>query len=208
MRFRIRNLKITIGFTFFAAAAFFLASDLYRNYFCCLLFSSLHEAGHLVAIKLTGCPVSEISLGSMGIKIVKKHSELSYKEECIVALSGPLVNALFVLIFLFVKEKNAFTFLSFNINLGLLIINMLPVGMLDGGRIVFALLSMHYEHAKVYKIMSVLEITVSLMLILTMIIALYKGIAGSSFVFFVISLVFITVFSLLSDKKYRAEKIF
>ena len=58
--------ELRLGFSFFAVAAFLLSGDLYRNYLYALVFSLIHEAGHLVAMLFFGV----IAFGSRRLRIV------------------------------------------------------------------------------------------------------------------------------------------
>ena len=99
MKLKISDFSFNISFTFFASAALFFSIGMGNNYLCCIIFSTFHEIGHLVALKMMDCKISEVSLDGMGIKISADSTMLSYKNECIAALCGPAVNIVFILIF-------------------------------------------------------------------------------------------------------------
>lgn len=200
MRIQAGKVKISLGFPFFAAAAFFLSSGMYQNYLCAVIFSSLHELGHLLPMKIAGCEVREISFGAMGIGISKENAQLSYRNECISALCGPFVNLAAAVIFFFLKSRYEIFVLPFNINIGLALINMLPVRMLDGGRFINYLLLMRSDGCAVQKISEVFEVITALILIVILIITLILNVVNTSFVFFVCSLVGIIAVSLVRKR--------
>lgn len=187
MKFKIKNISFSVGIPFLAAAAFFLAGDMRENYFCAMLFSALHEAGHILALLCFGKKPKNITFGVMGVRIETSEMILSYREECITALSGPFVNLIFSVVFAIIDM----TGLPFAINSGLFIINILPVKTLDGGRFVHNLLLVCTAKEKADKIMNYLEVFTAIMLVLIMIISLVTGYANTSFVFFTVTLVII-----------------
>ncbi len=203
MKIKISDFAVSISFAFFATAALFLSIGMGNNYLCCIIFSTLHEIGHLIALKMMDCKISEISLGGMGIKISTDSTMLSYKNECIAALCGPAVNAVFILIFCNLKKYGDLFTLAYNINLGLLIINLIPLRILDGGRFLSNLLLNFYGCEKANKISGIVEVAVSFLLIFMLIIMLCLDIVNASVVFFVTCLVFVVIFNVFSGKQNR-----
>ena len=200
MMIRTDRVNIKVGFPFFATASLFLCTGMGYNYLLCMLFSLMHESGHIIAMKTMGCNIKEISLSGMGIKIEKSNSMLSYAQECIVALCGPAVNLIMTLILLFYKTENNFSEISFNINLGLLLINLLPVVMLDGGRFIKYLLLNFLSESDVERILCFIEFVVLIVLICILSAALFYNLATDYFVFFVLCLVGMTVFDMLNHR--------
>lgn len=118
----------------------------------------LHELGHLVAAKALKIRVKEIKFGFSGVRIVTDERLTSYKNEIILAMSGPLVNiaifcsvwAVFSLFreggegmltsldaFLLSSELDKWGILAFLALSSLIqaILNLMPVKTFDGGRI-------------------------------------------------------------------------
>ena len=199
MKLKIGRLTVSLGFPYFALAAYFLSGDMYKNYLCAVLFSSLHELGHIISIRMADCNIKEISLDIMGIRIDKNIGSMSYENECITALCGPLVNLVFALLFCVLKNGNEIFSLPFNINLGLFLINMLPVRTLDGGRFLNCLLLKFLDEEKAQRTSVLAESSVVLLLIAVLILTLIFGVVNTSFVFFALSLVCMTVFSLIKS---------
>ena len=107
MKLKAGKISIGLEFPFFALAAYFLSGDMRKNFMLAVLFSLLHETGHVVSIALSGGRIREISTDFSGIRINKCNSGMSYKAECITALAGPFVNLIFVVLFSFMKNINA-----------------------------------------------------------------------------------------------------
>ena len=187
MKFRIKDVVFSVGIPFLAAAAFFLAGDMRMNYCYAVLFSALHEIGHIFAFFCFGKKPKNITFGIMGIRIETTAMMLSYRDECIAAFCGPLVNLIFAVIFSIVDIEG----LPFVINSGLFIINILPVKTLDGGRFLQNLMLIFADEEKTDRIMRIFEIITVIIIIAIMTISLITGYANTSFVFFSVTLVMI-----------------
>lgn len=186
--------EFRLGFSFFAVAAFLLSGDLYRNYLYALGFSLLHEAGHLIAMLLFGVVPEKIVFEIHGIRIDKSLSALSYGRECIVALAGPLMNALFMLIF--IGDTSS---LLFSVNMCLLIVNLLPVSSLDGGRLLFCLVAMLKGVASAERAVTFSGIIAAFLLCVALLMLLLSGNTNASVVIFTV----IVIFSVVSDLAVR-----
>ena len=94
----------------------------------------LHEAGHLAVLRCFGHPTQHIRLGLTGAEI-QVDGLLSYEQEMLAALAGPLVNL--AAAWLAVQYWDDVLFAG--VNLALACLNLLPVSRLDGGRALLAL---------------------------------------------------------------------
>ena len=187
MKFRINDVVFSVGIPFLAAAAFFLAGDMRVNYCYAVLFSALHEIGHIIALFCFGKKPKNITFGIMGVRIETTSMTLSYRDECIAAFCGPLVNLIFAVIFSIVDIEG----LPFAINSGLFVINILPVKTLDGGRFLQNLMLIFADEEKTDRIMRIFEIITVIIIIAIMTISLITGYTNTSFVFFSVTLVMI-----------------
>lgn len=185
--------EIKIGFPFLASAAFFLSGELWLNYFYALIFSLLHEAGHLFAMVAFGCMPDSINIGITGIRINKKEISLSARQECITAFSGPIVNLILMLLFSFNIRG-----LPFLINAGLLIFNLLPLKTLDGGRFVYNFMLIYTSPETAVKTVKTAEMCTATVLIFVLIFSLIAGFANTTFILFIVMLAVTTVTELLS----------
>ncbi|HZJ78861.1 MAG TPA: site-2 protease family protein [Clostridia bacterium] len=86
----------------------------------------------------------KISLMPFGIVIERRgRVALSFNEEAVAALAGPLVNIVLavILVFLYKYNHNELILFSIAVNCGLGALNLLPIEPLDGSRVLHALLS-------------------------------------------------------------------
>ena len=107
--------------------------------------ATIHELGHLLMAWTCRVRVSELRLDILGARI-RMDGLMSYTTEWLVAVGGPAVNlatALAVYPFLVREGHSAegWLFWFFTASLGLGLLNLLPVGTMDGGRMLHCLLS-------------------------------------------------------------------
>lgn len=99
----------------------------------------IHELCHLLAAILLNVKVYSIIIMPFGMTIRLDSSIMrSPKKETIVAIAGPISNAImflfgYILLYAKIQSLNLYLFLFFN--LAMLIVNLIPVPPLDGGRI-------------------------------------------------------------------------
>lgn len=119
---------------------------LFVEFILTLLAAAFHELAHTAAIVACGKSVKRIKIRPVGFTIEMSERLLTYNEEIIINLAGPFANALLFLIF---RTSGGYPELFALVNMALFSINMLPVGMLDGGKILRAVLmkKLRYETA-------------------------------------------------------------
>lgn len=97
----------------------------------------LHELGHIAALHIQHISVREIRLTTAGAEICVR-GNMSYAGELAAALAGPLTNLLLAMIFCRISHGTALA----GINLVLGFFNLLPLGDLDGGRMLRCFLAL------------------------------------------------------------------
>lgn len=133
-RLRPRRVEITGGFLLLAAWLNYL--DRQGIVPLALLSCALHELGHLLVLRLLGVRVRRLSITAVGAEM-ETDRPLSYGGEILAALAGPLVNL--VLALTFCRFSRGWVFAG--LNLVLCCFNLLPVGRLDGGRVLRCVLA-------------------------------------------------------------------
>ena len=132
MEFFIKEFKIRIEFSFIFILCLSLVLG-YKNTGLLILFCFFHELGHLFSLLAVGGKPDSLNVSFFGIAL-KYNCRLSLGREAIVIAAGPLINLIFYLI------------LRDEINLFLLVLNMLPVYPLDGGRLLNLVLPKHSKY--------------------------------------------------------------
>lgn len=134
---------VSAGFCLLLAILLFLDDDNIVPW--ALLACLLHELGHLLAIYLLGGRVQAFRLSAVGAEMVPTRVRLfSYQEELLIAAAGPLASLLTALFAGSLRgvlgryDEGIFLFMGLNVAAGLF--NLLPIGPLDGGRMLRILL--------------------------------------------------------------------
>ncbi len=157
MRLKINSFYIYFSFPALAVVSLIVISNFYTDYLLCLCAVIIHELGHLSAMFILGLKPESISIELFNIKI---NDNLRYKNslliDLIVTVAGPLLNLLFFLIFLNISGK----FSGVNLFIGLF--NLLPAASLDGGQILFLILSNYLRRELSAKIVDIITIIIAL----------------------------------------------
>ena len=126
-----------------------------------LLVAAIHELGHIGAAILLG--VGDMSMPTAvltGLRI-RPSRLLSYREEVIIAMGGPLANILLFLLLLPVIKSSEYVFTLALINLFTAISNLIPIRGWDGHRILIGLLATRLSPEALDTVAHVLTLTLS-----------------------------------------------
>lgn len=135
MIFKVKNTAVELHFRFAAVLTFLLLLFPNGNASDCFLLCVLHESGHLAALYFFKSPPLGIKFDFFGMKIETSKKLLSPAREIICAAAGPLINLVAAALLHFFKYSD-----SALLSLGLALFNLLPVSVLDGGRILAVLI--------------------------------------------------------------------
>jgi stage IV sporulation protein FB len=109
----------------------------------------IHEMGHVLAAHYFGWRIQKVELLPFGgVAVMEEHGNKPLREEVIVLIAGPLQHVWIMLLCygLFqagIMEGELYHFLMWN-NVTLLSFNLIPIWPLDGGKLLFCLLSTRY----------------------------------------------------------------
>lgn len=137
MQFKCREVTVSVGFPFAAAVTLMFLYDTSGTAVISVCAALLHEIGHLLCLFWYGETPQSLKLGLAGMEIVRaKGQKLSFYQEIMVSLAGPLVNlALFALLATLSGWGAGERLMeAAMVNFMLALFNLLPVSALDGGR--------------------------------------------------------------------------
>ncbi len=119
----------------------------------CVLASLAHECGHLLLMMVCRVPPECCVLGAFGMRLEVGEHRADYRENILVSLAGPLVNAMLAMLFWRLGQPTVAA-----IHLLLCLFNLLPVKGLDGGEILRCLLCMRWEPTRVERGLDILSL--------------------------------------------------
>lgn len=157
----------------------------FNKVFYYVLTVTLHEYGHFFVAKHYGYKIDSMIYSLSGAGITTKE-EFKTKDEIKIALAGPIVNVVLILLIVclwwIVPLSYLYTYDFLMANVFVLIFNLLPLYPLDGGRIIVSLGSLKFNNKKrLIRISKILSLTFGILF----------------FILFIISLFFATNFNLL-----------
>jgi stage IV sporulation protein FB len=133
----------------------------------CLLAGILHETGHTLLYTLLLHRRPQLQIGLGGIALCWNSAGISVRNQTTILFAGPAVNFLFGILAAEICSRNFqlswFVFGGVNVLLGSF--NLLPLGFLDGGRLLELLLSVFFPTATVWKILCGCEAVCLLLLL-------------------------------------------
>lgn len=158
--------EFNVSFPFALMVAILLCCDSTGMMSVSLLSIFLHELGHLIALYFLKLPPRRVNFRLCGIEIVESRLYCGYSAQLAVAASGPMINILFGLILLpFSNMSFAAIISATNIVIG--VFNLLPLSQLDGGEILYCIMSAIMTEHKCKIISRVIDIVFVLMLFIT-----------------------------------------
>ena len=142
MKFKLLGTEIYVSFLFVAIISLMLAFDKTGLALPTLISVAAHELGHLCDMWMLESTPKSIRLIPASVQITRDFS-YSYKNDILIALSGPAVNLLLFVVFYinYLTFRNSGVFYYAMINLIVCFFNLLPVTGLDGGTVLFSLIA-------------------------------------------------------------------
>jgi len=104
-----------------------------------IIAAGAHELGHYMALKIQGCRVSGVRLGTTGVTLMYERSA-TYAQEILTTAAGPVASAALALLMALTARLTRFepAYRLAGMSLLFCVFNLLPVFPLDGGRILHA----------------------------------------------------------------------
>lgn len=147
LEIRFENSTLCISVLFLVGVVAMLTLDGSGVGVLCLLFSCLHECGHLCAFAALHSIPSRIVIGLGGMRIEHTAVNLTYRQNLIVSLAGPAVNVVVALVCVAARQWTAMWVSAL---LGAM--QLLPIRSLDGGQALLCLLSLRCSHERAGRI--------------------------------------------------------
>jgi hypothetical protein len=157
----VNDTRYKIDFTFALTVTLMLLLCSEETVMISLLSSILHEAGHLILMFIFRQKVISVIFGSFGVRIERQLTEsLSYKKEAIIALGGIGVNftvAIISFIHYYLYGSDFSAKLSV-VNVIIALFNMIPIDILDMGRVLRYTLLCYKDEDKCQRIIYIISV--------------------------------------------------
>ncbi len=192
----MQKMKIKVDLKIFLVILFYLFTKNIEVFALSFVFIFVHELAHLLTGITLGLKIKRINVNLLGFSIeFENYGDNKNINRIIIDLAGPLVNFIIAILSIIIKNPTILY-----INLCLIIINLLPIYPLDGGRIIKTLLVNKISYKDTVVLLEkISQTTLILITFLTSFLILYfKNIA---FLFFISYLWWITI------KENRKNKI-
>ncbi len=145
MCFKIFGCNITVSFLFLCFITSLMLFDNSGIIKWGVFAAFIHEAGHIVAMLYKNIKPEGIRLGLFDISIInnKKFNYINFKDEVIILISGSLANLVVLIICCFIglAVDNDICLILMQENLFLGLMNLLPIESLDGGDLLYIIIS-------------------------------------------------------------------
>ncbi|MDP4121320.1 MAG: site-2 protease family protein [Bacillota bacterium] len=165
MKLRLFHINFNISYPMIAAFVILLLIDRSGAIACGCFAAAVHEFGHIFAMILLKSKPDTIKCNFFDITIFDKNrNRRTFKDDLFIVTAGIAVNYILALIFfiLYFKFKLPVFFLLFSSNLFIGIFNSLPVEALDGGQILYILLTRAVQPKTAVKIIEIISFVVLL----------------------------------------------
>ena len=188
----MEKLKLNVHPLFFVFGFLYAITGKIFVFIVYTLTAVMHEIGHSLVAESKGYRLNSITLMPFGA-VVSGNTDMREKDQLKVALAGPFLNLsvglLFVAFWWIFPQLYAYTDIVVEANFSLALVNLIPAYPLDGGRALFAFLSLRLNKVKAEKICKGLGLVLCVLLLGLFIFSLFftpnfSLLLFSSFVFF------------------------
>ena len=163
-------MHIKIDIKIFAFLILFCITRQIEIYVLLMIFAILHELGHLVAGMCLKLKPKKIELNPFGLSVTFEGIGSNFKantqvNKILIAIAGPFVNLICVILAFVLPIGEISTSVVYS-NLILMLVNLIPVYPLDGGRILKCVLHMKFGYFEACKMTN--KISNFIVILLTM----------------------------------------
>ena len=158
MKFRVLKTEITISYLIICTASICIIAGIFDSFLYCLFAIIIHETGHIILMCIFGYAPEKIKISLFEISISdRKRQERSFIQNFLIIFFGPFANFIFFILFylLYLIGNDYFLyFAAANFSVGLF--NILPVMSLDGGQLLYLILSRFFSDTGSQRIVNVI----------------------------------------------------
>lgn len=165
-----------------------MLEDRMAQTFSLLIAALLHECGHLLVARWLHISITSLHISVLGARLELGDPLLSYQREWLLCAGGPLFSVLLAAVAAILSSRlphTDFLTLLAPTSLALGLINLLPVGWLDGGRMFRAVCRLILPHVLATRIIRITSLAFLLLLWMTSVYLLLR--VGNSLSLFVFS---------------------
>ena len=186
MRIRIKGFTFETTYSAAALVSIIVITGKNTSWAMCTLAVVIHELGHIFAMKLCSLTPSGIHISAFNIRIIEKERHnTGFVKDIIITACGPAFNFAAYLLFIFLFDDFAY------VNLFLGLFNILPAVSLDGGQLLYMVLSKRFDPGVASRIIDILTIITTVSLFSVELLLLFNSVYN-------LSLLFISVYLLLT----------
>ncbi|MBR7091365.1 MAG: site-2 protease family protein [Clostridia bacterium] len=154
---------------------------IYMGYFeillCYLITIFLHEGAHAYVASKLGYKLNNIHIMPHGVSIGGANVYFSHRDEIYIAMAGPILNIILCVVgvAMWWVIPMSYTVTEYFVwaNIGVALVNVLPIFPLDGGRIMLGLLSTKYRRKTAQKVMQIIGIILSSMILILFVLSTF-----------------------------------
>ncbi len=202
------KLKFVIHPLFIIFGIYFAITGKVFSFLIFTLSAVIHELGHSFVAERRGYQLKRLVLMPYGAVIYGDTTDMPYSDEAIIALSGPFISLFIALslvsLWWLVPEAYPYTEICVLANLAIATINLLPAYPLDGGRILYAILSCYIKRKTALKICKGIGIFVAGLFICLFVYSVVIKTINISILFFGLFILFGNIFV---SRENRYERI-
>ncbi len=173
----MERLKLRFDTSVFFALALYVLLGEFWQFFGYVLCVVLHEFAHFVVANRLFYKCTQMQISCFGAVLFGDFNSACKRDTVLIALAGPLAN--FLVAFLCVSlwwifpQSYYFTYDFVWANIGMATVNLLPISMLDGGKIFAVVLQKFFSKSTSEKLVKTISTILAFLLFFVFVIALF-----------------------------------